>query len=512
MYASRLKEILINLEVNPQVLEEWSGDKSFIEFILIKGILTKKQTEEILLKYFSVESFDFSEIQPEALEILPDINLKYKILPFKTEGDTLHVAMVNPFDQEVLETIRHFSGKKVRAYFADQREIEYYINQYDTRNTIEKSASAETIINSFIDSAILQRASDIHLEHGSENARLRYRIDGVLKEGRHMDSETAKSVVSRLKIISGLDIGQSRLPMDGSFKKDNTVDFRISTMPTIFGEKVVIRLIYKEGLDFSLEKNNLGFSQKDTALIKNLLQKKSGAILVTGPTGSGKTTTLSAFLTFLNKSGINITTIEDPVENIIKGVNHVNINPQIGLDFNGVLKHILRQDPDIIMLGEIRDKETASTLIKAAITGHLVLSTLHTNDGLSTINRLLDMDVEKYLLADALAGIISQRLVRRLCTCKIAVKPPAPMEKQYAIHEIYAPRGCRECFSTGYKGRFAVYEILTMTEDLKNHILTKTQITPDKGLSLKDKALAHLKEGNTSLEEVYALIDEDFFV
>ena len=368
------------------------------------------------------------------------------------------------------------------------------------------TSNMSSLVSSIVQAAIEQKSSDIHIEPSKNKIILRFRTDGQLAVKKHLDISILSNLLSYLKIKSNLDIAEFRLPKDGSFKIDeiSDIDFRISILPTIFGEKVVIRLIYKDTIDLDLNNNGI-FYEKDIIIIKNML-RKNGCVLVTGPTGSGKTTSLSSFLSFLNKENVNITTIEDPVENILPRVNHVSLNSKIGIDFGMLLKHILRQDPDIIMIGEIRDEETAQIVVRSSITGHLVLSTLHTNDAISTISRLVDMGVEKYLLLEALNGIISQRLVRRLCTaCKEKTQATSWIQEQYNISEVYQPIGCEKCSGTGYKGRFAIYEILYLTKEIK-HNISQNNIEQIHYTTIKENAINEILLGNTSLNEVYSIL------
>ena len=388
------------------------------------------------------------------------------------------------------------------------------IFDYDSYDTTENFI-IETL-DKIISEAVLKNASDIHIEPFEKIVRIRYRIDGCLHVIKNLDINILDSVISRLKIISSMDISEKRLPQDGNFKFNNQINCRVNTIPTIHGEKAVIRIIYADNKN--LKKNNLGFFDNDLAELEKLFQSNHGAIIITGPTGSGKTTTLNSFLRDLNTDEINIMTVEDPVENIIYGVNQVNINTKINFDFPQSLRAILRQDPDIIMLGEIRDKTTAEIAIRSAITGHLVLSTLHTNDAISSIMRLKDMGIENFMISATIRGIISQRLVRRLCDkCKKKVKIKYDDAKFLNLDDdifVHESVGCDFCNNIGYKNRVAVYEYFLVDEKIKsliennaNYEQIKEYLVREKNfLSLKENAIKNVLIGNTSLSEVYKKI------
>ena len=391
-----------------------------------------------------------------------------------------------------------------------QEPLFFAVQKNPTERTTPEPVDIAQLILSILTTACNQLASDVHIEPSKNKLCLRFRVDGRLIVQELLDPSLLPNLVSYLKITSNLDIAESRLPKDSSFRLEALpeTDFRLSILPTIFGEKIAIRLIHRTDLGLSLAESGI-FAPDDLPAIEQLLARQHGCILVTGPTGSGKSTTLSRFLAHLNQAHVNITTIEDPVEHVLPRVNHVNLNTKIGLDFNTLLRHILRQDPDIIMIGEIRDEETAATVVRAAITGHLVLSTLHTNDALSTINRLLDMGVPRYLLTDALSGIISQRLVRRLCPhCKQSAPLPAWLGEKYALTgDMYRPAGCEHCHNTGYSGRLAIYEILTVTASVRAH-MTQGELSAlaDYYQPLSHHALSQLTAGHTSLEEIVTFV------
>ncbi|MCL1925494.1 MAG: GspE/PulE family protein [Defluviitaleaceae bacterium] len=361
-------------------------------------------------------------------------------LPMKLEKNKLHIAMANPLNKQILESIYlYFKNYELAIYYLEAETLSEY-REHFFNEKIESLTPAVQTIESLIEQAILKRASDIHIEPAKDYINVRFRIDGHLQEQQSLRLSLLAMIVTRLKIMAGIDISGTRIPRDGSIKKEynlqENIDFRISTIPTVFGEKAVIRLIYKETENLTIE--NI-FKREDLTLVKSFL-KGNGIVLLTGPTGSGKTTTLHSFLKYLNKTEKNIVTIEDPVENTIEGITHINVSEN--LNFSKILRHVLRQDPDIIMIGEIRDRETAEIAIRAANTGHLVLSTLHTNDAKSAITRLYDLGIEDFMLKNTLKGVIAQRLFRKLCSCN-------------------KKSGCESCFYTGFRGRIPIYEILT---------------------------------------------------
>jgi len=466
---------------------------------------------------------------------------KYQALPIKLEQEHLWVAVVDPENSDLLAKLAHITGCFIMPVKARAEDINLYINQLLSADAISTIASqflvdqqlgqradiqspellaeisaapAVRLIDSLIETSIISRASDIHVEPLSDSLRTRYRIDGHLRTHTHVDISLLPNVISRLKIMGGMDISEKRRPQDGRFTmglRGEKIEFRISTLPTVFGEKAAIRLLY--GQAGRLRKTELGFFSDDLANLTSLFNRPYGAIIMTGPTGSGKSTTLNSFLYELNHESKNIVTVEDPVENPIQGINHVNVERSAGINFAGALRHILRQDPDILMVGEIRDEETARIAIQAATTGHLVLSTLHTNDAAGVIERLVDMGIEPYLASSALGGVISQRLVRRICkNCVEAVAITNDYAKFLGIVEntmVYMGRGCNSCENTGYKGRVAVYEYIVIDDDMSRNISVHpyefaAQIR-ESG-HFKKNAVRHILAGNTTVDEVIKIL------
>jgi len=485
-----------------------------------------------------METLDISSIDVNVAKLLDyEYANRYSVLPIKRENRHLWVATQEPDNISAMSDLADITGMFIIPVFAYAEEIRLAIAQLlapDVLNTIEtqflvdarldelidiqnpqllaqiSSAPAVRLIDSIIEAGIVNRASDIHIEPYGNWLRTRCRIDGKLYTYSHVDLSLLPNVVSRLKIIGGMDISEKRRPQDGRFTMSlhgEKIEFRLSILPTAFGEKAVIRMLYDQAS--RLSKSELGFFEDDLEELTALFYKPHGAIFMTGPTGSGKSTTLNSFMTELNRDGRNIVTVEDPVENPIVGVNHVNVDRAAGHSFATVLRHILRQDPDVIMIGEIRDEETASIAIQAALTGHVVLSTLHTNDAAGVIERLLDMGTPPYLAASALSGIVSQRLVRRICNDCIAPTVPTAHEANLLgipeNTEVYAGRGCVSCENTGYRGRIAVYEYIVMTDDMRREM---SRVPYDfatnlrKNGTFKQNALRHLRQGNTTIEEI----------
>jgi type IV pilus assembly protein PilB len=447
--------------------------------------------------------------------------------------------MVDPLNFYAVDDVRLYTKMDLETVIATQTDIEALIDKYYTAGVSKKvlqefnvqdnvsnddyiekeqaevaSAPIVRLINTLFEQATKMRASDIHIEPGIEDIRVRFRIDGDLNEIMRIPRVNLSAVITRIKILGKMNIAEKRIPQDGrveSIINGREMDMRISTLPTVYGEKVVIRLLDKESFNFT--KEGLGFNKEELNKFDKILTQPYGMLLVTGPTGSGKTTTLYTVLRELNKVEKNIITVEDPVEYKLEGINQVQVNAKSGLTFASGLRSILRQDPDIIMVGEIRDSETAEIAVRAAITGHLVLSTLHTNDSPSTIARLIDMGVEPYMVSSSVIGIVSQRLVKLLCPkCKESYVANEIQRKMLGIDDenlvLYKPVGCNSC-NKGYKGRAAVYEIMTINEEMRRSIDTNANTDQLRGLAIKhgmstllESAVNLAKKGETSYEEV----------
>jgi type IV pilus assembly protein PilB len=486
--------------------------------------------------------------QSAAQKIPESIARRYVLVGVEIENKKLKVAMSDPLNVYALDDLKISTGMDIMPVISSKNEILLALNQVyasakttdivskveqeidsekTTKSEMDELVAAENnsamvqLVNNIIQRSVLSGASDIHIEPFEDRVRIRYRVDGQLQKLMTTKKETLNPLTARIKIMAGLDIAERRLPQDGRIAttvEDKQVDLRVSILPTIYGEKTVIRIMYRDGISLSLDQ--LGFHPEDLEKFKNLLRNPHGIILVTGPTGSGKSTTLAAALKVLNKENVNIITAEDPVENMIDGVNQVAINSRIGLTFASTLRSILRQDPDIVMIGEMRDSETSSIAIRAAITGHLVLSTLHTNDAVSSIIRLIDMGTEAFMVGASVKGIVSQRLVRRICpNCKVEHSITKAEEMLYKIPEgtrVYKGLGCNVCNNLGYKGRMAVHEIF-MVDSYMQELIGKEGITADK---LKEEAIKrgmrtmwenayyNVLAGNTTVEEMLRIAYE----
>jgi type IV pilus assembly protein PilB len=433
---------------------------------------------------------------------------KHTLIPFSLQDNVLTIVMANPMDIMVIDDIQYQTGKQIQEAIGLKTEIQEVINRYfstsgeemnqavqevalsaedegaemHARKTVDledKDSPTVAIVNNMISDAIKMRASDIHVEPHEQELGLRYRLDGVLQERNlKINLKSQGELISRIKLLSGMDISEKRIPQDGRIKvktpvndKVVTCDLRVSSLPVYRGEKIVIRILDKTNLNLNL--TDVGFSENNLKLFQTVVDKPSGIILMTGPTGSGKTSTLYAALNFVHSPEVNITTVEDPVEFEIPYFNQTQVHVKAGMTFARALRAILRQDPDIILIGEVRDEETAKIAVESALTGHLVFSTLHTNDAPASISRLIEMGVEPYLLSSTVRAIVAQRLVRVLCTkCKIKIqldpKKCEALAKTYGVETptLFKPRGCSYCNTAGYRGRTAIHEILTFNEDL----------------------------------------------
>jgi type IV pilus assembly protein PilB len=560
MQASRLGDLLVknNLIAKEQLakaLEEQkdSGGQLRLGTILIKnGLINEPDLTSFLSKQYGVPSINLAdfEIDSAVIKIIPaEIGQKYQIVPVNRAGSTLIVAMSDPSNIFAIDDIKFMTGYNVEVVVASETAIKAAIDKYydqsaslaDVMGDLEmedleivgeeedvdigsleratEDAPVVKLVNLILTDAIKKKASDIHIEPYERVFRVRFRIDGVLHEVMKPPLKLKNAITSRLKIMAELDIAERRLPQDGRIKiklgGGLDMDFRVSVLPTLFGEKVVLRLLDKSNLQLDMTK--LGYEPAALEHFQKEIHKPFGMVLVTGPTGSGKTVSLYSALSELNKVTENISTAEDPVEFNFAGINQVQMHEDIGLNFAAALRSFLRQDPDIIMIGEIRDFETAEIGIKAALTGHLVLSTLHTNDAPATINRLLNMGIEPFLVASAVNLITAQRLARRICgECKIVEEIPVqalidagvPPEEAPGI-VCYRGAGCPKCNGTGYKGRVGFYQVMPMLEQIRELILNGANTAEIKresmrlGIkSMRQSGLTKLQEGVTSFEEV----------
>ena len=519
------------------------------EMIVSMGFASQSQINDVLCEHLNIDFVDMREEEPDpqVLSLLDEsIMRKYTLVPLRHDNNNagaLQVAMADPMNILAMDDINIITGMQVVPILANAQDINAFLDkafgQQQAQNIVElykreqgdnnKEAEKENnarreeienapivvLINNIIEQAVRQRASDIHIEPMEKTVRVRYRIDGNLKEIMKYDNALLGAITTRLKIMSGMDISEKRKPQDGRITTTvdrREYDIRVSNLPTVYGEKVVMRIASKEG--FNVDISKLGLTERDRKVFQDILRNPHGIILVTGPTGSGKSTTLYTALSELNTEDVNIITVEDPVEANIDGINQVQVNTKANLTFASALRSILRQDPDIIMIGEIRDSETAEIAVRASITGHLVVSTLHTNSTASSVARLEDMGVESYLIADSMDGIIAQRLVRRLCECK-KPKEATVEEKQLLGVDteksctIYEPCGCKLCNNTGYYGRMGIYEIMKISPAIKRLISKnadaediKNQAVKEGMNTLKMAAANGVKEGITSIAEM----------
>ena len=434
---------------------------------------------------------------------------KYNAIPIDIKGNDLEVA-ISKDNLYALEDFRLATGKNIIFKTMKEDEISRSIEKYYSKNQSIESDFSKDILENILQKAVLLNASDIHIEPFEKLLKIRMRVDGSLKEINTYNIELHSQLSTLIKLLAGMNIAEKRLPQDGRIDKDidnNIVDLRISTIPTVYGEKIVIRILNRN--TFFKSKYEIGFSDEAINKIKSMTSDMSGLIIVTGPTGSGKTTTLYSILNDFKNIDKNIVTIEDPVEYKLEGINQIQVNYKYGLDFATGLKSILRQDPDIIMIGEIRDKETAQIAIRAASTGHLVISTMHTNNSVESISRLVDMGVPRYLISSVLKGVISQKLVRKVCGhCSIEEDLDENTYKKLKLKTIKIEQGCSKCNYSGYKGRIAVYEILEINKRIK-HSIIDSELSDEiynlgklNGMiSFQDSCSYLLKNGITTLKE-----------
>jgi type IV pilus assembly protein PilB len=538
--ALKLGEILLEdgLITHEQLMEALQIQKSddqnrkIGEILVEKGYVDDKQMTEILADIYQLPYVDLSEvlIDESVFQKVPsDMLHRYKVIPINMEDQFIVVATHNPLDVSAFQEIQYACGFQVKPVMASTQDIADHLEKFsEVMDVTEKTKLAEgetqsviKLVESVIIQAIKERASDIHLEPMEDKMRVRFRIDGVLYEKPHLSKDLERKVISRIKIVSGMDVADSRRPQDGRMTlpyKNSEYDIRISTLPDIIGENMVMRILDKSSAKFTFE--SLGMDEEEIVKMKKLIKRPHGMILVTGPTGSGKTTTLYSMLNLLNEISKNIITVEDPVEYRMAGISQTLINIRAGYTFASAIRQMLRHDPDIIMVGEIRDQETAEIAIRAALTGHLVLSTLHTNTAAGAVMRLLDMGIEPFLIRSSLFAVIAQRLVRRLCPkCHKEYTPSeeevAILKQQMKVEEVgtlASPVGCDSCFKTGFTGRVGIYEILGIDRDIRDLVLKNpnekeiTDLAVSKGMhTLRSAGLLKATRKITSLEEVFGV-------
>ncbi len=526
-------------------------DKNIADILIYRGLISEDVLGQLVAEYYKVPYISLSKkvIPFDLLKLIPEeAATTFKILPFAKTEDTVSLAMEDPSDLEAREFVKRKTGKKIEMFYVTAPDFTVALGQYKKNiqeaftkiieENVEKSIgkSGATVIlgadipvvkilDTILEYAVAERTSDIHFEIMENVFLIRFRIDGVLRDILNLPVDIHPSIVARIKILSYLKIDEHRIPQDGRFKfkiKENYIALRVSILPGFYGENIVLRILPESTRPLALEE--LGLIGHNLNLVKHNIRKPHGMILVTGPTGSGKTTTLYSILNILNTTEVKICTVEDPVEYGIKRVNQIQINPAAGLTFAAGLRSLLRHDPDIIMVGEIRDKETAEMAIHSSLTGHLVLSTLHTNDAASTIPRFLDMGAEGFLVASTINLIIAQRLVRKICTSCIETYKPSDEQLSYlknylgeseSSHNFYRGKGCLECGNKGYKGRVGIYEVLEINESMRDLIIKRVSAEDiyKEGVAHgmipllrdgMDKALG----GTTTIEEVLRVVRE----
>lgn len=563
----RLGDILIAAGlITEEQLEEALGKqkgsgKRLGQVLQDEGYITELEMIEALQMQLGIEFIDLNKVNipTELAQVVPaNIAKQYQVVPVRMVRDELYLAMSDPLNFYALEEVRKTVHKKIVPMIAManavERSIQILYGNEGAAKAIEEmkreaalsgdddlsdaaftsnilgeesanQAPAIRLVNSIIERAVAERASDIHMEPREDEFSVRMRIDGLLRDILTVPRELQSAVIARLKVMSNLDIAERRVPQDGRFNvkiKEKDIDLRVSTLPTVYGEKIVMRLLDKTG--GKLDHSNLGLTEEDFEKYKKLINIKNGVVLIVGPTGSGKSTTMYAMINDLNKRELNLVTLEDPVEYNVDGVNQVQINEKTGMTFAKGLRSILRQDPDIICVGEIRDGETAEIAMRSAITGHVVLSTIHTSDAIGTVERLIDMGVEPYLVASAVKGVFSQRLVRRICPdCRESYNPSEEEQTELGLtydpqRVFYRGKGCPKCFDTGYRGRTGVFEIFSLNIKVRRMIaagagreaIEEALTDPKSGfVSLRSNALNLVAQGETTAEEVLRVIYED---
>lgn len=556
---TRLGDMLVAAGVLTEKQLEWaleqqkSSYKRLGEILIESGLVGEEDIAEARALQMEMPYVDLENVKvPDyVVQLVPEgVARTYNVVPLHATDDRLAIATANPMDVEAIDTVQRVSKRRVEPILASQAQIQSKLdslygaaNADDITASIEQAAEKVNVqvvdtevgmdiseerrrsgeapvikaVNLVIQEAIKQRASDIHFEPRADRLEVRYRIDGVLRHVRDIPKRLQAAVVSRIKIMSELDISEKRLPQDGRITirtGNKNVDLRISTIPVQYGERVVIRILDKSGMLLSLDR--LGFGEQELAAFKNLVKRPNGIILVTGPTGSGKTTTLYSALDYIRSPDINIMTVEDPIEYELEGVNQSAVNPKIGLTFPVQLRAILRQDPDVVLVGEIRDRETATIAFQAAMTGHLVFSTLHCNDAASAITRLTDMEVEPFLISSSVIGVVAQRLFRVLCPrCKAAHDASREELALMGLSDqgdevtLYRAVGCSHCDNSGFVGRSAVVELMVVSEDIRRLTLRRPSADQVRELAIaggmkpmRQHALEKVLAGVTTLEEV----------
>ncbi len=553
----RLGEILINQgminsEQLKKALTEQKADnkKKIGEILVSQGAIDQKQLLQALQHVYEAEYIELEDIilDPEIVSVIPKrIAVRYKIVPLSKENNTITIAMANPLDVNAIDFIKEYTKSNIVTKFASEEDITNALSSYyetgghfddilekvdvstvsefgDEVNLSELEAISQEapviqLVNFIIVQAIKERASDIHLEPNKRGLLVRYRIDGVLHDTKMLPNRIKPAIISRVKILSRMDIAERRLPQDGRFQLrfgTREVDLRVSSIPTVYQEKIVMRILDKSQGIISLD--GIGFSDDQLMEFRKVIKAPYGIILLTGPTGSGKSTTLYGTLNEIDSVEKNVITVEDPVEYKLERINQISILPKINLTFANALRSILRQDPDIIMIGEMRDSETAHIAVQSSLTGHLVFSTLHTNDAVSSLTRMIDMGIAPFLITSSVLCVMAQRLVRRICPkCVEQYKPDASVFKNMQLNidlppvndiNLYRGKGCDYCNNTGYRGRTAIFEMIRINDDIRSLIMQKSSSNEIKDVAIKNGMLTLLDIGITKALEGITTIDE----
>ena len=520
-------------------LENKSRNEKLGDFLIKENILTEQQLIEVLEFQLGIPHISLNQfaIDPELLQLVPaELAKRANLIPLRREKNKLFIAMADPMDYFAIEEVRMATGCQIETSIAAKDDLyrtitKYYdlqesmeaalsdisINNVETQQEItDEDSPIVRLVNQIIANGVVQRASDIHFDPQETEFKVRYRVDGVLRTERSLPKHMQSMITARIKIMGNLNITENRIPQDGRIKTNvnfKPVDIRLSTLPTVYGEKIVMRIL--DLSNAATDISQIGFTEKNEQLFRKMIANPNGIVLITGPTGSGKSSTLYAALSELNVEGVNIITVEDPVEYQLSGINQIQVKEEVGLTFAAGLRSILRQDPDIVMIGEIRDLETAQIATRASLTGHLVLSTLHTNSAVESISRLNDMGIEPFLISSSLIGSMAQRLVRRVCRDCGETVPANEREKEifaqngFDVTTVRRGRGCPACNQTGYRGRLAIHEILPIDRTLKDLILTRASgnvirdyMKQEGYYSLLQDGLIKVLEGMTTTEEV----------
>lgn len=530
---------VINEQQLDYALQNKSRDEKLGDFLIKENVLTEQQLIEVLEFQLGIPHITLNKyaIDPELLQLVPrDLAKRANIMPVRRDKNKLLIAMSDPMDYFAIEEVRMATGCQIETSIAAKDDLYRTITKYYDLQASMDAALTEIevntpalqqeitdedsaivrLVNQIINNGVAQRASDIHFDPQETEYRIRYRIDGVLRTERSLPKYMQNMMTARVKIMGGLNITENRIPQDGRIKVNvefKSIDIRLSTLPTVYGEKIVMRILDVSNAATAI--SQLGFTEKNEALFERIIAKPNGIVLITGPTGSGKSSTLYAALSNLNNEGVNIITVEDPVEYQLNGVNQIQVKEEVGLTFAAGLRSILRQDPDIIMIGEIRDLETAQIATRASLTGHLVLSTLHTNSAIESVSRLQDMGIEPFLISSSLVGVMAQRLVRKICRdCGTEVEPTIREKEIFTdnglvVEKVRKGRGCSACGNTGYRGRLAVHELLPVDRELKDLILNRVSSNDIRDYmqqsgynTLLQDGLLKVLQGITTTEEV----------